>query len=1700
MKIKKIFALVMVFIFTFATVSILSGRGSGEGIIDLLPVGQAREVFAAERPPAFTHLSFTEALAEQSPREGYTLAPTLFGLTGIDTLSTFVLRTPADYGTTLPHITIDGQPPPTLQRENDNTFTLIPAVPLTANSVFVFRLAREGESDITWAFQTSVRFELMSTLPRNQATNVPVRTGIEFMFSIGNEIDISREFSIYPPVEGEFLHRDSTVIFVPSLPLSQGTIYTVTLNSGVRMPDSSDFIAASHSFAFETELTPTDSPSWIKQDPPAHVRFFSLYSEFPSFAAPEIGFRVNDHRNEMPSTTMQMALYRIDDRAQAIKAVHQFVNIPFWSMVSQEDRYVDTAPLRRVYESAHVSIRTGSWSWRDTYVLPSNLPQGFYVLKATVGNASTQMLLQISDLAVQIIGDDDRTLLWINDMNTGLPASGARVYDPVESRTYNANPQGIAFVERTIQDGGEDFQISASNGLEGVVFIHTGGWGWRNNSANDRYWTALQLDRTLFQRSDTLSLWGFVQNRHEDEAITHVTAVLTEGRWWGWHSPQQDILHRQNIPVTDGSYSAEIRLPHLDPGFYELAVFHGDVVVGSMFFSVMDYVKPPYRLTASVDKQAIFAGEEITFTAGVEFFEGTPVPDLPIAFHVSGWDLKTQGQGRSQTDSAGIITVSDRPEAAQDTTQGERGVWFSAEASLPEIGWVHESASVRVFVNDIHVQPRAVRHTKGNATLTVDVHNITLDRLNDGTAEHWGDFLCAPVNGHTVAARIYEIYWELVREGERYCHILRQNVPQYRHVRRERFLEGFEIKTDAEGVAAKDFTIPNRDRASYIARLTTRDGNGRSMEFSVFIGRDFTWFHMNASDNRLFLDGVNPYGYDIGDEVELTVMLGTEPVTHGNFLFVLLQNGIMSYHIGANPLAFTFGEEHVPNVRVFAFHFNGHTYHSGHLMTQQLLFNTDSRKLLINIEACKEDYRPGDTAAFIITATDAEGNPKAANINIALVDEALFALMDYSVDTLRSVYRTVNDWLRINLSTHRGFVSDGIDDGMYMDMAGSAQTREMMAAPAAEAVANEASGNNATRVRERFEDTALFASLRTNAQGKATLTFELPDNITSWRVTASGISDDLYAGNTVQNVRVTQPIFLHYTMNNIFLVGDMPYVGVNVYGTSLSGGEQVSFEVWQECECDPCSTHRLATFRATGSAFERVNIPLWVMSAEGAGSLVIHATVDNGLSDAVRHSYTVVNSHRHVDVARFYEVTPDTVFDVNPDGLTNITFTNRGRGQFLSDLFVLRRTAWWSGARLEGLLAQREASNLIRTHFPEVRLFGCSGDFDAANYQTPDGGIAILPYADADLQTTVMLMPFLSEDINSVTLRRYLRTVYDTSATDNKMLALYGLAMLNEPVLLDLQDYAKLTDLSVRNTAYLALGFAALGEVYTARELYTTRILPHIQRVAPYYRVGSGRNHAEILDATSITALLAAQLGMPEALGLHNYVKSNRPADLQQIIERLAFISHEIENHSPEASSITYSLFGETITRDLRHRSQYTLRIPAQNMHEFKLISVTGEVGAVSIVRIPLSETDRVETDIAVNRRFFVAGANTPATTFSQGDLVRVQITVDYSARDLTGSYVITDFLPAGLVHVANSARFGDRNHTPGRHAWVRTEGQRITFFDHNSRFNRERTYYYYARVVNPGTFTAEGTLVQSIGAREYMVIGINQTLTISGK
>ena len=1612
------------------------------------------------------------ALSAREPdlREGYSLTPIIFGEKGVFSESPFIMRVPL--GTGIPQVSIDGQPEPLITQNSNGDFIITPSVPFNFNSIYVFRLNRNGQEDVTWAFQTAPRFDVISTTPRDLAVNAPVRTGIEIEFSFGEALDISRFFSITPHVNGEFITRGSSSIFVPSSPLAHDTIYNVVLEAGVSTVDSSGLTIGITEreivFSFETEPE-RQRPNNVS----TRASLISLsqnYLEFPSFAPPQIGYWLLNHGiTHSESLNINMELFALEEREDGIAALEELMNNRPWWSSRRDTPIVDTSDLSSVFKDEIEGNILPFWRNPEPYVFPMILSPGFYILEASVnqenGNAR-QALIQITDIATQIVSDDNISLFWLHDMNNGRPLADAQVF--LNSREVRAGADGIAKLDEPMGRG--NIALIKSEEHESVIFSP----GERHEQSvwlDDLYWSVFQLDRTLFRPGDTINFWGFVQERETGD-VPNVSVRITESNWF--RRSGEDLIAAVNLVPENGVFNGEIVLPRLDEGAYTISLHIGEQVLRSVMFTAQNFVKPPYQLNVSSDKKAVFIGEEIVFSARGEFFEGTPVSNLGVSYSISeSWDWRTFEQGSGVTDLEGNFSKTfQAPPPRNDFRTKEYSLGFTATATLPEVGSTSETVNIRVFVNDLNISSRATRDDDGNVVLTANAHKIDLSRLNDETAEHWGDFLGEAAAELEISAVIYENWWERIADGEFYDHIMRQTVTRYRWEHRERVINSFEFVTNSNGEAELNFTIPNTPFRNYTAEIKTVCGFGREVIQTVFIGRDFTNFFNNAQRGMFLYDG-EVESYNIGDEAEFTLMLGDEPFSSGRVLYIVNSGGIIDWQVASESFKLRFGQEHVPNARVTAYFFNGHTYHSNHSMSSFLLFNSETRRIDIEITPSQPAFRPGENATFQVRTLN-DGRPVSADVNLSFVDEALFALIDYEIDTLRDLYRAINDWNLFTLSTHRAFISDGINDygemGDYEVQEDNAMAGGSALAPMAPPMAEmeSDSARSSARIREIFEDTAMFANLKTDQNGLGVFSFTMPDNITAWRITASAINSELLAGNSISAINVSLPMFLHYSLASEFLTGDTPYVGVNVYGSELTGNEEAQFEVLRDDEI---------VWNGTGRAFERLNIPLWTM--EESGSIVIRAFVGNH-SDAIRHEYQVLESRRVAQTADFYEVTPGMRFELGSDGLTEIIFSDLGTGFYLSELFSLR-FAWGFTGRIEEVVAFNRATTLLGEYFPDIRLWERNLQ-SVSEFQTQNGGISVLPHSDDDLNVTVAVMPFILDDINTINLRRYLWGIFSDSQTENRLMALYGLALLGEPVLLELREYALLQNLSLRDAAYLALGFAALGEIWEARRIYEARLLPSISEAPPFNIIES--------PAASAVALLASVIDAPQARGLFRYAVSLIPEEPIISIERLAFINNMLPRHNQtESAALVYSLFGQEREIDLSRGRRHNLRIPYNA--DFEIISVSGSVGASVAYSAPLEPENAAENGLQISRRYTRVETGERVTEFAQDDIIKIELNIRYSDSDLMGAYVITDFLPAGLAFIPNSARAEE-----GMWTWAQNNGGRVIFYDFAHR-QAPRTFSYHARVINPGIFRAEGALFQHSQARDYFAVSPNEFILI---
>ena len=353
----------------------------------------------------------------------------------------------------------------------------------------------------------------------------------------------------------------------------------------------------------------------------------------------------------------------------------------------------------------------------------------------------------------------------------------------------------------------------------------------------------------------------------------------------------------------------------------------------------------------------------------------------------------------------------------------------------------------------------------------------------------------------------------------------------------------FTATTDAGG--GFSYAFPTAEEKYYEIVLSVRDGAGRVATQELFVSGRRSLYNAGSNMVYLTLPGA-PSGYwggrddlALGDEVVLEMRRGADllPIGGDNrYLFYQAQNGLREYAVQPDStLRFTFDEDDVPSTTVLAVWFHGYTYQEvryGYM----LRFDPAERELDIQLAPDRELYEPGDTATVDVLVSDQAGRPQAgAAVNLAVVDEAIFQIQgpySYIQDVLEALYEPVQAGILRTYASHQYPVEDQ--------------------------QAEQGGGDGA---RRDFADVVFFGEVTTGSDGRASVSFHLPDNLTSWRITAQGVTADLKAGTTLGQIPVGLPFFVDVAMNDEYLTVDRPTIKLRSFGRALGPEQEVTFEV-----------------------------------------------------------------------------------------------------------------------------------------------------------------------------------------------------------------------------------------------------------------------------------------------------------------------------------------------------------------------------------------------------------------------------------------------------------------------------------------------------------------------------------------------------------
>ncbi|RKJ31451.1 hypothetical protein D7X25_35920, partial [bacterium 1XD42-8] len=299
----------------------------------------------------------------------------------------------------------------------------------------------------------------------------------------------------------------------------------------------------------------------------------------------------------------------------------------------------------------------------------------------------------------------------------------------------------------------------------------------------------------------------------------------------------------------------------------------------------------------------------------------------------------------------------------------------------------------------------------------------------------------------------------------------------------------------------------------------------------------------------------DPWGIEIapGDSMEIGVWENEQKIENPLFLYTVVQDKILNTQVSQGDSTFSMEEKHVPNIWLAGAYFDGHSMHE--IQSTCVKYDYTDRTLQVTAEPDKTEYRPGETMNVKISIADQDGNPVSGKAAVGIVDESIFDLSFQEIDLAGQIYTNIYYPNIIqSIAAGNGGLSD-IDVQDDASAAGGMNNSMKEAASADRSPMNTGGGGMelGASIRSLFLDTADFQTLDVSAAGSE-VSIQLPDNVTSWRITAAAVTPDLKAGNAVSNAAATMPFYLQTILTESYLTGDDIAVSALAVGTALEQG------------------------------------------------------------------------------------------------------------------------------------------------------------------------------------------------------------------------------------------------------------------------------------------------------------------------------------------------------------------------------------------------------------------------------------------------------------------------------------------------------------------------------------------------------------------
>ncbi|EEV19955.1 alpha-2-macroglobulin family protein [Treponema vincentii ATCC 35580] len=937
-------------------------------------------------------------------------------------------------------------------------------------------------------------------------------------------------------------------VLIHSLPVSPQEKYTVTVQNGIK-----DIYGRAIASAASYTVTIPDAPSFVQYNDSGHLMLEAAYPHKYLFEYQNI-LSPSDYAVAKTDDPLNLLVWGEAYDSSKAKTLDASVRNKRQFELADLDPYLENG---KGFVRIDTAVTLPPYSQRDK--------------KPHVSRRTSTV--QVTDLGITVRAALNKTVVMVSKLSTGEPVEGASVYlydaktdkaDTAVSPEEGAqNPfasgttdkEGLAVLpygSKSIRFFRNAESYTAvfveKDGDRAVFYPHTHS-PWRfdvsaayypQEVAETRQRTFLFSDRGLYKPGETVSFRGIDRTQTFSTFTPYEEDYTVTLSGYSWEGDDVEVAMQGGTCTGSGSFWGSFDLPDdLAPGSYSLTYRRADDTNSEpqeCLITVAYFEKLKFQAEVALPQQPLIMGDMITAAVSASYLSGGGLgrasysgswmrqgtsfrPQNPALkgyrFGVEGYGIDHVSSFSGTLSNAGTAELSCQAAA----TEGIVGLpyRYTAEVSITDVSNQQISARNAVTVHPaaFYVGLARPENLTGFAqkgqklTFPFILASLEGNPLTD-TKLTAGDFTVELIREN----------WKPVQErgagGSIYSNYEKENITEYTAT----------VKPAAKGTVQ----VTPKNAGSYILSMSGTDTAGRKLK----------------TDYRFYVtgSGASFWDRDYEDAVRLTPdqslynpgdtarILMESPLPAGRYLITVEREGIFTEEIreldgNTQVLEIPVAGNYVPVVYVAVSSYSVRTKEPEHKLGEldldkpkgifgmtPVFVNTRVKAFSVELAADKSVYKPGEQATITLTARRG-GKPLAnAELTLLAVDRGVLDLIDYHVpNPLEFFYNPENFRLGVMGGDSRSWLMDPV----------------MMEAKALAGGDSDGGKEGDEAERSNFNPTAVFIPiLKTDANGRVTATFTLPDTLTSYRLTAVGAHTDLFALHeeeiTVQNTVNILPV------------------------------------------------------------------------------------------------------------------------------------------------------------------------------------------------------------------------------------------------------------------------------------------------------------------------------------------------------------------------------------------------------------------------------------------------------------------------------------------------------------------------------------------------------------------------------------------------